>query len=295
MAAGIRSAMGLGSQILLATAVLFMLFVILSGVNDHTPLNRTWFLQADTSNIPGSGRSISQWTYFYVCGNHNKNCGSPVPALPLGYAWRGGNSGAPASLIGNHGHGTTSTYYYYMWRFGWVFYLMSFVLAVLGLLSALFAPCSRLVSGLSGLIVGSSLFFMSIAAPLMTAVFVKARNRFRDEGRAAKVGPAAFGFTWGAWAALFLAMLMLFMGCGLGGSRRDKNVSKQPRGFRKVGPGGPTAAGGAGGAGAGAGVGAGGGAGGGGTMGFWRRQRLRRGRTSFGDNESQLRVKDEYA
>jgi TRAP-type uncharacterized transport system fused permease subunit len=59
-------------------------------------------------------------------------------------------------------------YYYYMWRFGWVFYLMSFILAILGLFTALLAPCSRLASGLSGLIIGSSLFFMSIAAPLMT-------------------------------------------------------------------------------------------------------------------------------
>lgn len=68
----------------------------------------------------------------------------------------------------SHGHGTTSKYYYYMWRFGWVFYLMAFVLAVLGLFSSLLAPCSRLVSGLSGLIIGASLFFFSIAAPLMT-------------------------------------------------------------------------------------------------------------------------------
>ena len=112
---------------------------------------------------------------------------------------------------------------------------------------------------------------------------MKARNRFHSNGQAAKVGPAAFGFTWGAWAALLLAMVMLFLGAGLGGLRRDKTQA-QPRGFAKVTPAGPTAAGGAGAAG-----------GGGGRLGFWRRQRLRRGRGSFGDNESQLRVKDEYA
>lgn len=287
--AGIRSGMGLGSLILISTAVLFMFFVVLSGVRDHTPLNKVWFLQADTSNIAGAPRPLSQWTYFYVCGDHNKDCGSPVPALPLGYAWKGDSTGAPAALVGNHGHGTTSKYYYYMWRFGWVFYLMSFVLAVFGLLSALLAPCSRLVSGLSGLIIGSSLFFLSIAAPLMTAVFVKARNHFHSDGRAAKVGPAAFGFTWGAWGALFLAMLMLFLGAGLGGSRRDKTQA-QPRSFAKVTPAGPTAAGGAGGT-----ATAGAAGGGSGRLGFWRRQRLRGGRGSFGDNESQLRVKDEYA
>lgn len=278
--------MGLLSQILIATAILFMFFVILSGVKDHTPLNRVWFLQADTSNIAGSPRPLSQWTYFYVCGDHNKNCGDAVPALPLGYAWKGDNSGAPAALVGNHGHGTTSKYYYYMWRFGWVFYLMSFVLAVCGLFSSLLAPCSRLASGLSGLIIASSLFFFSIATPLMTAVFVKARNRFHDDGRAAKVGPAAFGFTWGAWAALLLAMCMLFMGTAFGGSRRDH--AQHQRGFRKVNAGGPTAAGGAGGDAAGT-------QGTNSKVGFWRRYRLRGGRGSFGDAESQVRVKDEYA
>ena len=94
------SGMGLGSLILISTAVLFMFFVVLSGVKDHTPLNKVWFLQADTSHIAGSPRPLSQWTYFYVCGNQNKNCGSPVPALPLGYAWKGDNSGAPAALVG---------------------------------------------------------------------------------------------------------------------------------------------------------------------------------------------------
>lgn len=91
--------MGIGSLILISTAVLFMFFVVLSGVKNHTPLNKVWFLQADTSHIAGA-RPISQWTYFYVCGNHNQNCGSPVPALPLGYAWNAGNSGAPPQLVG---------------------------------------------------------------------------------------------------------------------------------------------------------------------------------------------------
>jgi hypothetical protein len=92
--------MGLASLILISTAVLFMFFVVLSGVTDQTPLNKVWFLQADTSHIAGSPRPISQWTYFYVCGNDNTDCGSPVPGLPIGYAWIGNSTGAPAALVG---------------------------------------------------------------------------------------------------------------------------------------------------------------------------------------------------
>lgn len=74
--------LGLVSLILLAGAIVLMLFVILSGVKNTSPLNKTYFLSADTSKIPGA-RAVSQWTYFYICGAGNKNCGSPVPALPL--------------------------------------------------------------------------------------------------------------------------------------------------------------------------------------------------------------------
>lgn len=91
--------MGTVSLILIAGALVLMFFVILSGVTDTTPLNKTYFLRADTSSIPGA-RAISQWTYFYVCGEGNTNCGSPVPALPFGYAWVGDSTGVPASLLG---------------------------------------------------------------------------------------------------------------------------------------------------------------------------------------------------
>lgn len=76
-----------------------MFFVILSGYTDHTPLNKIYFLQADTSGISGA-RPITQWTYFYVCGADNLNCGGAAAALPFGYAWLGNTAGAPAELVG---------------------------------------------------------------------------------------------------------------------------------------------------------------------------------------------------
>ncbi len=92
--------MGIASLVLIAGAIVLMFFVVLSGVTHTIPLDKTYFLQADTSSIAGSGRSVSQWTYFYVCGAGNEDCGKPVPALPIGYAWVGGSSGAPPSMVG---------------------------------------------------------------------------------------------------------------------------------------------------------------------------------------------------
>lgn len=89
------------------------------------------------------------------------------------------------------------------------------------------------------------------------ATFVKARNVFNHNGISTSLGRYAFGFTWGAWAAMFLATVMLFVGCGLGGRNESTRTS------------------------------------GGGFFGKRRAKRAKRG--SFVDNDSQRRVKDEYA
>ncbi|KUJ13949.1 putative SUR7 family protein FMP45 [Mollisia scopiformis] len=269
MAGGMRGIMGTVSLILIAGALVLMFFVVLSGVKDSTPLNKTYFLRTDTSSITGA-RPISQWTYFYVCGDGNTDCGSPVPDLPFGYAWVGGGSGAPSDFLGGHGKDTTSKYYFFLWRFGWVFYLMGLVSTVVAFFTALLAPCSRLASGFSGVVLMFALFFYTMGVSLMTAEFVKAHDAFNRAGLTSKIGRYAFGFSWGAWAAIFLATIFLFLGCGAGG-RSDDKVRSSRRTNGATG-------------------------GGLGNVGFFRRQRSRRSaRGSFVDNESQRRVKDEYA
>jgi len=265
---GIRSGMGIASLILIAGSVVLLFFVVLSGVKHTTPLQKTYFLQADTSTIAGSGRATSQWTYFYVCGADNTDCGKAVPGLPLGAAWVGGSAGAPESLVGSHYKHTTAKYYYYMWVVGWSLYLVALVFDVLAFFTALLAPVSRLASGLSGLILSFALFCMTIAASLMTVTFVKARDRFKSSGMDAHIGRYAFGFTWGAWAAMFLATLMLFLGCGLGGSsrreKRSSSASRAPKSSNR-------------------------------SFFFFRRQRHRAAGRTSSISDSQHRVKDEYA
>lgn len=128
---------------------------------------------------------------------------------------------------------TTSMYYFYMWRFGWVFYLMSLFFAVMAFFTGFLACCGRLGSALAGLVSLTALFFYTIAVSLMTyvlplsnrdllyewyadlydsATFVKARDAFRADNRTASIGTWAFGFSWGAWAALLIATVMFFLG-----------------------------------------------------------------------------------
>jgi hypothetical protein len=91
--------LSLAGLLLTATALLFLFFLVLSGVTNSTPLNKTHFLQADTSGITGA-RDVTRWTYFYMCGEENANCGRARPAPPFGKAWDANAQNVPQELMG---------------------------------------------------------------------------------------------------------------------------------------------------------------------------------------------------
>ncbi|KAI0376110.1 SUR7/PalI family-domain-containing protein [Hypomontagnella monticulosa] len=199
------------SLIFLAGSLVMLFFIILSAVTTTSPLNETYFLSADTNGITGA-RSVTQWAYFYICGAGNTDCSQAWPAPPLGYAWSGNPANAPDQLVGSYGGDTTSFFYYYMWRFGWVFYLIALVFTVLAFFAGFIACCGRLGSAIAGFAAIIALFFHTIAVSLMTAVFVKMRNAFIAAGRDASLGRYAFGFSWGSWTALLIAAILFCVG-----------------------------------------------------------------------------------
>jgi len=192
-------------------------FVILSGVTTTTPLDKTYFLRADTSGISGA-RPISQWNYFYICGDGNRDCGGASPDPPFGHAWGANPANAPPELAGGHGGNTTSTKFFFMWRFGWVFYLLALFFSTVTFFTGFLACCGRLGAALSGLMCIISLFLYTVGVSLMTATFVLARDAFHRAGRDATLGRYAFGFSWGSWFALLLASILFCLAMGRGDS-----------------------------------------------------------------------------
>jgi hypothetical protein len=155
-----------------------MFFVVLSGMTGHAPLNNTYFLQADTYFITGA-RAVTRWTYFRMCDDRNANCGASVPALPFGYAWSSNPIFAPAELVGPEAGRTTSTYYFYMWRFGWVFYLMSLIFTLFAFLVGFLACFGRLGSVVAGIVSLCTLMFYTLAVSLMRLVEALPPRRVR--------------------------------------------------------------------------------------------------------------------
>ncbi|CAK7271745.1 Eisosomes component [Sporothrix epigloea] len=214
----IHAPFGLAASIMLATSIVLLFFVILGGVTNTTPLNKTFFLQADTSGIEGA-HDITQWTFFYSCGPNNEQCGSAHPAMSFGKVWAPHADGAPPELIGKYGGGTTSFSYFYMWRFGWVFYIIALFFEVCAFFTSFLACCGRFGSSLGGLVTMIALIFLTAAVSLMTATFVRARNVFHNVGRDANLGKYGFGFSWGAYAALLIALILLCAGATRKGSK----------------------------------------------------------------------------
>ncbi|KAH7176542.1 SUR7/PalI family-domain-containing protein [Dactylonectria macrodidyma] len=210
--------LGLAGLVLTAASIVLLFFIILPGVTNTAPLRLTYFLRADTDGITGA-RDTTQWTFFYFCGLNNKDCGRARPAPAFGRAWDSNADNVPSQLIGSHGGDTTSTKFFYLWRFAWVLILITLFFEILAFFSGFLACCGRLGAAISGLISAVALFFSSVAMSLMTATFVLARNAFRSDNRDANIGSYAFGFAWASWAALFLATILFCI--GLRGDKRS--------------------------------------------------------------------------
>lgn len=220
--------LGLLALLFLAASLVMLFLTILAGVSWVSPLRDTYFLRAETLLIRGA-RPVTQWSFFYVCEPGNVLCGPARAAMGIGAdAWLPGGLGAPRELVGDFANGTTSYYYWYMWRFGWVFYIIALFFEVIAFFVGFLACLGRLGAAMAGLVAGTSLFFYTIAVCLMTATFVKMRDAFIQNGMPAQIGSYGFGLSWGAWAALLIATGLFFAGVA-SPSRRDNHGGRRSK------------------------------------------------------------------
>ncbi|KAL5113837.1 Eisosomes component [Pleosporales sp. CAS-2024a] len=208
-----RPVLAIISLILVAGAVLLQFFAILSGAVNGAPLNKFYFLQASTNNIPNT-RNPSRWTFFAICGVENglnANCGAVVPALPFDPPRNfGTRNGVPEQFVGTH-------QYYYLSRFMFAFYLIALVFGCIALLTGLLALVSRLGGYMSSMTTSIALFFQTLAATLMTVWVVKGRDAFRAAGKEAHIGRYLVAFAWASMACFFLSTIFFCLGGRLGG------------------------------------------------------------------------------
>ena len=228
-------------------------FVILSGGVTRSPIDLFYFLEVQTSGIsPQPENDPSRYTFFAICGvdqdtGRNTNCGKAVAALPFDPRRNFDTStGIPEAFADNNGQ-------YYTSRVMFAFFLIALFFAVVSLATSLFALCTRIGSLLSGLNTAIAFIFQTIAAGLMTYVFVsfcgflshvddmktdlrmcysawviKGRNAWRDSNLDAKIGVYSMAFTWSAVACYLLATITYCIG---GKSSKERTYETQPSRF----------------------------------------------------------------
>lgn len=158
------------SLILVAGGLLLGLFIILAGAVNGSPVNKFYFLEADTANIPGAP-ALARWTFWNICDGasgvnvcSSTGYGNVSPARPFDPP-SGRNFGTtdnvPTQFIG------TRTYFY-LTRFMFAFALISLFFAACALLTGILALCTRIGAYFSGLMTALAFFFQAITAALMT-------------------------------------------------------------------------------------------------------------------------------
>ncbi|KAL8798605.1 MAG: hypothetical protein Q9200_007738 [Gallowayella weberi] len=213
-----RPALAFVSLVLIAGAILLILFTLLGGAVDKNPFNKFYFLEADTHDL-GTAAPLSRWTFWSSCSvmdGHNA-CPGVKPAYPFDPRRNFGTD----TIFGG-------AKYYLESRFMFAFVLIGLFFAVCALFLGLLALVSRIGSFLSSATCSVALFFQTLTAALMTAAYVQGRNAFRSTDRTATLGRYNFGFMWAAVACLFLATLMFCVG-GVTG-KKDRTYTKRTGG-----------------------------------------------------------------
>ena len=93
------------SLVCVAGACLLSFFVLLAGGINAFPVNLVYFLEADTSKIPGANRPLTAWTVYGTCGvtdaDRTDACSAPSPAYPFDPASNFGSAdGVPMDFVG---------------------------------------------------------------------------------------------------------------------------------------------------------------------------------------------------
>lgn len=184
--------------VLLAGTCLLLLLVILSGASDNFPLNKFYWIKADTSLISGAP-SNAAWTFWGVCEEKDFSKCTLGPAYPISPKDNfDTTSNVPKDFVDNRNT------YYYLSRFSFAFALVAIGFAGIALIVDLLAFCFQIIDKVVVAFVSFALFFVAALAAFQTAVVVLARNAFNQEDMHPTVGLKLMAITWAAFVCILL-------------------------------------------------------------------------------------------
>lgn len=197
----LRTISRLASVLFLAGNVLLLIFIILSGSITHYPINRFYWVQGDTSNIPNAP-STTRWTFWGACSIQDgvTTCGEHLgPATPISPKDNFDTTvNVPHKFIQHRNH------FFYLSRFAFCFFWIA--LAFIGVAFLLFfiAIFSKRIFQVVLILSIVGAIFDIVAVVLQTAVSVLARNAFHDADLSAKISAPLLGIAWASAVVSFI-------------------------------------------------------------------------------------------
>lgn len=190
--------------LLLAGTTLLLILIVLSGAIKEYPINRFYWLQADTANITGAP-PLTRWTFWGVCnstGNDITQCDGLAPAAPISPVDNFGTTiGVPSDFISDRDT------YYYLTRFSFCFFWISLAFIGISLILYVFSWCSLAFTKVVFLLVLVGSLLDIAAVSCQTAATVMGRNAFHDSGLSASIGASMLGI---AWASVACCLILFF-------------------------------------------------------------------------------------
>lgn len=179
----------------LAGALLLLILLVLSGSTASSPINKIYWLRADTSSIPNA-YSQSQWAFWSVCDTSNLKTCHTGPAYPLSPQDNFGTNDVPQDFVDNR------SVYYYLSKFAFAFGIIALALAGITFVISLLGFCFGIIDKVTAFLITLALFFVAGFAAFQTAVVVLAKKAFSDADKYAKIPTISMALLWTAVACL---------------------------------------------------------------------------------------------
>lgn len=172
--------------------------MVLSGSSKHFPLNKFYWLYADTSDIKGAP-SNGAWTFWGVCEKDDFSKCTLGPAYPISPVDNfSTKKGIPQKFIDNRDT------FYYLTRFSFAFTIVALCFTGVALIIDVLGFCFTIIDRVVIAFVSFGLFFIAGTAAMQTAAVVLAKQAFNDNNIKAHLGVKLLAITWAAVACLII-------------------------------------------------------------------------------------------
>ncbi|CAI5760654.1 unnamed protein product [Candida verbasci] len=212
----------------LAGTILLLIFTVLSGSSNHFPLNRFYWLEADTSDIPNAPADRSAWTFWGVCDKDDYSNCLTGPAYPISPEDNfNATSNVPLKFLNQQNT------FYYLSRFSFAFCLIALAFTGISFIIGILSFCFLVIDKIVIFLISIGLLFLTAFCSCQTAVIVLAKQAFNDADRYAHVGAKSMGIMWASFVCLVICWLLVFSSNIAQSYRKHMNRVNQEKGYNQ--------------------------------------------------------------